>query len=79
MQCFLEAVVDFAPPMCSVAKEMPVTSFTFSAEQLGSAPPAVRQWIETEIAAALRLLIAGHQEPGHSVEVAACSPEEAPN
>ena len=71
MQCFLEAVVDFAPPMCSVAKEMPVTSFTFSAEQLGVGA--------AQIAAALRLLMAGHQEPGHSVELAACSPEEAPN
>jgi hypothetical protein len=56
-----------------------MTSFTFSAEQVRSAPPAVRQWIENEIAATLRALMGGHQESpsGHSAELAACTAEEA--
>jgi hypothetical protein len=57
---------------------MLVTSFTFSAEQLRSAPPAVRQWIENEIAATLRVLAgARHEASGHSGELAACTPQEA--
>ncbi len=56
-----------------------MTSFTFSVEQLRSAPPEVRHWIETEIAAALsglNRLELGPSEP-HSAELAACTPEEA--
>jgi hypothetical protein len=61
-----------------VHREMPLTRFTFSAEQLRSAPPAVRQWTENEIAVSLRALMGAHQEPpgGHAAELAACSPEE---
>ncbi|HTW87012.1 MAG TPA: hypothetical protein VMD75_03295 [Candidatus Binataceae bacterium] len=55
-----------------------MTSFTFSPEQVRSAPPAVRQWIANEIAADLRALMEAHQEhPGHPAELAACSPDEA--
>lgn len=56
-----------------------MTSFTFSAEQIRSAPPAVRQWIENEVVATLRALTeAPHQPPpAHSAELAACTPEEA--
>jgi hypothetical protein len=56
-----------------------MTSFTFSLEQLRSAPLEVRHWIETEIAAALsglNRLEHGPSEP-HSAELAACTPEEA--
>jgi hypothetical protein len=59
--------------------EMLVTSFTFSMEQVKSAPLAVRQWIESEVVATLRALMGAQQEapPGHSAELAGCSPEEA--
>jgi hypothetical protein len=55
-----------------------MTSFTFSLEQLRSAPPEVRRWIENEIAATLGGLAREHapSEP-HSAELAACTPEEA--
>jgi hypothetical protein len=58
---------------------MAMTSFTFSVEQLRSAPPEVRHWIENQIAAALSSL--GRPEHGayepHNAELAACTPEEA--
>jgi hypothetical protein len=56
-----------------------MTSFTFSLEQLRSAPPEVRRWIENEIAAALASLTRSEHEAfePHSVELAACTPEEA--
>ena len=56
-----------------------MTSFTFSLDQLRSAPPEVRRWLENEIAAALSGLTRlehGPSEP-HSAELAACAPEEA--
>ena len=56
-----------------------MTSFTFSVDQLRSAPPEVRRWIENEIAAALTSLNRpeqGHSEP-HGAELSACTPEEA--
>lgn len=56
-----------------------MTSFTFSLEQVHSAPPEVRRWIENEIAAALGSLTRSEHGPSepHSVELAACTPEEA--
>lgn len=53
-----------------------MTSFTFTAEQIRSAPAEVRLWLENEIAAALRALVA-QAPPGHEAELAACTPEEA--
>jgi hypothetical protein len=54
-------------------------SFTFSAEQVKSAPPEVRQWIENEVAASFVALTRAHSEPppGHSAELASCTLEEA--
>jgi len=56
-----------------------MTSFTFSLEQLRSAPPEVRRWIESEIAATLGGLTRSEHGPSepHSAELAACTPEEA--
>jgi hypothetical protein len=56
-----------------------MTSFTFSLEQVHSAPPEVRRWIENEIAAALGSLTRTEHSPSepHSAELAACMPEEA--
>jgi hypothetical protein len=56
-----------------------MTSFTFSVEQLRSAPLEVRRWVENEIGAALNGLGRAeheHAEP-HRAELAACTPEEA--
>jgi hypothetical protein len=60
-------------------QERAMTSFTLSVEQLRSAPPEVRRWIENEIAAALISLHRpeqAHAEP-HEAGLAACTPEEA--
>src|SRR6185437_10767350 len=55
-----------------------MTSFTFSAEQVKSAPPEVRQWIENEVGATLLALTRAYAEPPrHSAELAACTLEEA--
>jgi hypothetical protein len=56
-----------------------MTSFTFSLEQLRAAAPEVRRWIENEIAVALGSLTQSEHGPSepHSVELAACTPEEA--
>ena len=56
-----------------------MASFTFSLEQLRSAPPEVRRWIENEIVAALGSLTRSEHGPSepHSAELAACTPEEA--
>jgi hypothetical protein len=40
-----------------------MTSFTFSAEQVRSAPPEVRRWMETEIATALGLQARFEHDP----------------
>ena len=55
-----------------------MTSFTFSIEQVRSAPPEVRRWIEREIAAALAALSKAEHDPSqvHAAAVAACMPEE---
>jgi hypothetical protein len=53
-----------------------MTSFTFTAEQIRSAPAEVRRWFENEIATAFAL--AGQQHaPTHAAELAACTPQEA--
>ncbi len=56
-----------------------MTSFTFSLDQLRSAPPEVRRWVENEIAAALSGLTHSEHGPSepHSAELTACTPEEA--
>jgi hypothetical protein len=56
-----------------------MTSFTFSLEQLRSAPPEVRRWIENEIVATLGSLTRSEHGPSepHGAELAACTPEEA--
>jgi hypothetical protein len=59
-------------------KEAAVTSFTFSAEQVNSAPPEVRQWMVNEISATLLALTKAHREPPpHSPQLAACTLDEA--
>jgi hypothetical protein len=54
-------------------------SFTFSLDQVRSAPPEVRRWIEHEATAALAAL--SRPEPdeshAHAAALAACTPEEA--
>lgn len=56
-----------------------MTSFTFSLEQLRTAPIEVRRWVENEIAAALAGLgRSEHQDAKpHRAELAACTPDEA--
>ncbi|MGA8757738.1 MAG: hypothetical protein WB611_15645 [Stellaceae bacterium] len=53
-----------------------MTSFTFSLEQLRSAPPEVRRWIETEIAAAVSGMTGLEHCPSepHSAELATAPP-----
>jgi hypothetical protein len=55
-----------------------MTSFTFTAEQIRSAPPEVRRWIENQIIAALAQARPEHMpEPAHAAALSACSFEEA--
>jgi hypothetical protein len=56
-----------------------MTSFTFSIEQVRSAPPEVRRWIEHEITAAFAALNGSEHDPSqvHAAALAACMPEEA--
>ena len=56
-----------------------MTSLTFSLEQLRSAPPEVRRWVEHEIGAALGALGRLEHDPSqiHTPALAACTPEEA--
>ena len=56
-----------------------MTSFTFSIEQLRSAPPEVRRWIEREIAASLAAMSKSEHDASqvHAASLAACMPEEA--
>lgn len=56
-----------------------MTSFTFSAEQIRSAPPEVRRWIENEIANALGSLARFEHDPlrVEAGALAACTMEEA--
>lgn len=55
-----------------------MTSFTFSAEQVNSAPPEVRRWMENEIAKALGLQARYEHEPSkmHAAALAACTVDE---
>ena len=57
----------------------PMTNFTFSIEQVRSAPPEVRRWIEHEIMAALAALNRSEHDPSqvHTAALAACMPQEA--
>ena len=57
----------------------PMTSFTFSIEQITSAPLEVRRWIEREIAAALTALSKADHDASqvHEAALAACTPDEA--
>jgi hypothetical protein len=57
-----------------------VTAFTFSVEQLRSAPPEVRRWVVNEIGRALGGVSAAlHSEPrqAESVALATCTAQEA--
>jgi hypothetical protein len=56
-----------------------MTSFTFSVEQVRSAPPEVRRWMENEIANALGSLARFEHEPPRveTGALAACTMEEA--
>jgi hypothetical protein len=56
-----------------------MVGFTFSAEQIRSAPPEVRRWIEEQITRTLGLPITGVHDGAetHSGGIAVCSLEEA--
>src|SRR5438034_8381666 len=56
-----------------------MTSCTLSVEQVRSAPPEVRRWIEREVTAALAAVNRSDHDPSqiHAAAVAACTPEEA--
>ena len=56
-----------------------MTAFTFSLEQLRSAPPEVRHWFAGEIARSLGSIEASYPEPRHPEQapLAACTAEEA--
>ena len=56
-----------------------MTSFTFSVEQVRSAPPEVRRWLEHEIAAAVAGLGRPEHDPAQvrAAGLAACTPDEA--
>jgi hypothetical protein len=55
-----------------------MTSFTFSAEQVKSAPPEVRRWMENEIAKALGLQARSEHDPSkmQASALAECTIEE---
>jgi len=56
-----------------------MTSFTFTPEQVRSAPLEVRRWIEHEIATTLAALSKSEHDPSqiHAAALAACMPQEA--
>jgi hypothetical protein len=56
-----------------------MTGFTFSPEQIRSAPIEVRRWLEREIAASLAQIAGPTRDaaPVHAATLAACMPEEA--
>ena len=54
-----------------------MTGLTFSVEQIKSAPPEVRLWIEQEIAAAFRAVAIPTPAPVETPQLGACTPEEA--
>ena len=53
--------------------------FSFSLEQIRSAPPEVRHWAERQIAAGLAQIAGSAREPGpvRGTALAACKPDEA--
>ena len=55
-----------------------MTSFTFSVEQLKSAPAEIRQWIFHQLESDLAALTSGNPEPpaAHAPALAACTPDE---
>src|ERR1700746_1673852 len=60
-------------------KGTPMISFTFSLDQVKSAPPEVRRWIEREAAAALAALSRPEPDPSHphAAALATCTLQEA--
>lgn len=54
-------------------------SFSFSIDQVRSAPPEVRRWIERELTGAVALLQGVEHDPSqpHETVLAACTPQEA--
>jgi len=56
-----------------------MTSFTFSIEQVRSAPPEVRRWIEHEVTAAFAAPNRSEHHPSqvHAAALAVCMPQEA--
>jgi hypothetical protein len=56
-----------------------MTAFSFSLEQLRSAPPEVRRWAEREIAASLAQIAGPVRQlwPAQEAALAACTPDEA--
>jgi hypothetical protein len=56
-----------------------MTSFTFSVDQVRSAPPEVRRWVEREVTAALTVLSRLEHDASqlHAATLAACTPQEA--
>jgi hypothetical protein len=56
-----------------------MTSFTFSIEQVRSAPPEVRHWIERELTTAVAALTRSEHDASqvHEAALAACMPQEA--
>ena len=54
-----------------------MTSFSFTAEQIKSAPPEVRRWFENQIVLLVRELTEQRPEPAHAPELTACTAEEA--
>jgi hypothetical protein len=56
-----------------------MTSFTFSIEQVRSAPAEVRRWIEHEVMMAVAALNRSEHDPSqvHEAALAACMPHEA--
>ena len=56
-----------------------MTSLTFSIDQVRSAPPEVRRWIERETMATIAALNRSEHDPSqvHAAALAACMPQEA--
>ncbi len=54
-----------------------MASFNFTVEQIRSAPPEVRRWVEQEITAAFRELASQRPAPPQAPDLASCTPEEA--
>jgi hypothetical protein len=63
----------------TIVEERAMTGFYFSLEELRSAPPEVRRWVEREVAASMAALAGPGRQPAGLSEpaLAACRPEEA--